>query len=314
MKNKRNALGRGLSAILRNPKTDIIENRDDEKNLVSTINNISIKDIQINPFQPRTEFDEEKLFELSESIKELGIIQPITVRKLGYNKYQLISGERRLRASKVLNLKTIPSYIRIANDEQMLEMALVENIQRDNLNPIDIALSFQRLIKECNLTQEECGNKLGKQRSTITNFLRLLKLPSKIQEGLKQAFDAKCGTGEFDKANEKHKFFEYKSKEETDKRLVSNFFEWYSLNKEKLRKPLFDKEIVGFGELFRQLSFADIGTSTIQSRAVAGFANNTVIFCMPGSTGACKTAWDGIICEQLDSRYGPCNFVELLEM
>ena len=148
-------------------------------------NNISIEDIQINPFQPRTEFDEEKLFELSESIKELGIIQPITVRKLGYNKYQLISGERRLRASKILNLTTIPSYIRIANDEQMLEMALVENIQRDNLNPIDIALSFQRLIKECNLTQEECGNKLGKQRSTITNFLRLLKLPSKIQEGLK---------------------------------------------------------------------------------------------------------------------------------
>ena len=186
MKNKRNALGRGLSAILRNPKTDITENRDEEKNLVSTINNISIEDIQINPFQPRTEFDEEKLFELSESIKELGIIQPITVRKLGYNKYQLISGERRLRASKVLNLKTIPSYIRIANDEQMLEMALVENIQRDNLNPIDIALSFQRLIKECNLTQEECGNKLGKQRSTITNFLRLLKLPSKIQEGLKK--------------------------------------------------------------------------------------------------------------------------------
>jgi ParB family chromosome partitioning protein len=186
MKNKRNALGRGLSAILRNPKTDITENRNEEKNLVSTINNISIEDIQINPFQPRTEFDEEKLFELSESIKELGIIQPITVRKLGYNKYQLISGERRLRASKVLNLKTIPSYIRIANDEQMLEMALVENIQRDNLNPIDIALSFQRLIKECNLTQEECGNKLGKQRSTITNFLRLLKLPSKIQEGLKK--------------------------------------------------------------------------------------------------------------------------------
>jgi len=186
MKNKRNALGRGLSAILRNPKTDITENRNEEKNLVSTINNISIEDIQINPFQPRTEFDEEKLFELSESIKELGIIQPITVRKLGYNKYQLISGERRLRASKILNLKTIPSYIRIANDEQMLEMALVENIQRDNLNPIDIALSFQRLIKECNLTQEECGNKLGKQRSTITNFLRLLKLPSKIQEGLKK--------------------------------------------------------------------------------------------------------------------------------
>ena len=186
MNNKRNALGRGLSAILRNPQTDITENRSDEKNLVATTNEIAIEDIQINPFQPRINFEKEKIFELVESIKELGIIQPITVRKLGYEKYQLISGERRLRASKELNLKTIPCFIRIANDEQMLEMALVENIQRENLNPIEIAISFQRLIKECNLTQEECGNKLGKKRSTITNFLRLLKLPSEIQDGLKK--------------------------------------------------------------------------------------------------------------------------------
>ena len=186
MNNKRNALGRGLSAILRNPKTDITDDRTNEKNLVSNINEIAIDDIQINPFQPRIDFEKEKIYELSESIKELGIIQPITVRKLGYNKYQLISGERRLRASKELNLKTIPSYIRIANDEQMLEMALVENIQRENLNPIEIAISFQRLIKECDLTQEECGNRLGKKRSTIANFLRLLKLPSEIQDGLKK--------------------------------------------------------------------------------------------------------------------------------
>ena len=186
MNNKRNALGRGLSAILRNPQTDITENRSDEKNLIATTNEIAIEDIQINPFQPRINFEKEKIFELVESIKELGIIQPITVRKLGYEKYQLISGERRLRASKELNLKTIPCFIRIANDEQMLEMALVENIQRENLNPIEIAISFQRLIKECNLTQEECGNKLGKKRSTITNFLRLLKLPSEIQDGLKK--------------------------------------------------------------------------------------------------------------------------------
>ena len=163
MNNKRNALGRGLSAILRNPKTDITDDRADEKNLVSNINEINIEDIQINPFQPRIDFENEKIYELAESIRELGIIQPITVRKLGYNKYQLISGERRLRASKELNLKTIPTYIRIANDEQMLEMALVENIQRENLNPIEIAISFQRLIKECNLTQEECGNRLGKK-------------------------------------------------------------------------------------------------------------------------------------------------------
>ena len=186
MNNKRNALGRGLSAILRNPKTDITDDRTNEKNLVSNVNEIAIEDIQINPFQPRIDFEKEKIYELAESIKELGIIQPITVRKLGYNKYPLISGERRLRASKELNLKTIPSYIRIANDEQMLEMALVENIQRENLNPIEIAISFQRLIKECDLTQEECGNRLGKKRSTIANFLRLLKLPSEIQDGLKK--------------------------------------------------------------------------------------------------------------------------------
>ena len=186
MNSKRNALGRGLSAILRNPKTDITDNRTDEKNLVASISEIAVEDIQINPFQPRVNFEKEKIYELAESIKELGIIQPITVRKLGYNKFQLISGERRLKASKELGLKSIPSFIRIANDEQMLEMALVENIQRENLNPIEIAISFQRLIKECNLTQEECGNKLGKKRSTITNFLRLLKLPLEIQDGLKK--------------------------------------------------------------------------------------------------------------------------------
>ena len=186
MSNRRNALGRGLSAILRNPKTDITNNKNEASKLVATINEILIDEIQINPFQPRINFDDEKIYELAESIKELGIIQPITVRKLGYNKYQLISGERRFKASKTLNLKTIPAYIRIANDEQMLEMALVENIQRENLNPIEIAISFQRLIKECNLTQEECGNKLGKKRSTITNFLRLLKLPLEIQDGLKR--------------------------------------------------------------------------------------------------------------------------------
>ena len=186
MNSKRNALGRGLSAILRNPKTNITDNRTDEKNLVASTSEIAIEDIQINPFQPRVNFEKEKIYELAESIKELGIIQPITVRKLGYNKFQLISGERRLKASKELGLKSIPSFIRIANDEQMLEMALVENIQRENLNPIEIAISFQRLIKECNLTQEECGNKLGKKRSTITNFLRLLKLPLEIQDGLKK--------------------------------------------------------------------------------------------------------------------------------
>ena len=168
MNKKQNGLGRGLDAIL--PKTETPE--------------ITISKIQTNPFQPRKEFDEDALEELASSIKELGIIQPITVRKLGFDKYQLISGERRLRASEMAGLTKIPTYIRIANDQQMLEMALVENIQRENLNPIEVALSFKRLINECDLTQEACSERVGKKRSTITNFLRLLKLPEEIQLGL----------------------------------------------------------------------------------------------------------------------------------
>ena len=159
MNKKQNGLGKGLDAIL--PKIETPE--------------ITISKIQINPFQPRKEFDEDALEELASSIKELGIIQPITVRKLGFDKYQLISGERRLRASEMAGLTKIPTYIRIANDQQMLEMALVENIQRENLNPIEVALSFKRLIEECDLTQEVCSERVGKKRSTITNFLRLLK-------------------------------------------------------------------------------------------------------------------------------------------
>jgi ParB family chromosome partitioning protein len=168
MNKKQNGLGRGLDAILPNIATP----------------EISISRIDKNPFQPRNIFDEESLKELAVSIKELGIIQPITVRKLGFDKYQLISGERRLRASEIVGLTKIPAYIRIANDQQMLEMALVENIQRENLNPIEVAQSFQRLIEECNLTQEACSERVGKNRSTITNFLRLLKLPEEIQLGL----------------------------------------------------------------------------------------------------------------------------------
>ena len=168
MNKKQNGLGKGLDAIL--PKTETPE--------------ITISKIQINPFQPRKKFNEDALEELSSSIKELGIIQPITVRKLGFDKYQLISGERRLRASEMAGLTKIPTYIRIANDQQMLEMALVENIQRENLNPIEVALSFKRLIEECDLTQEACSERVGKNRSTITNFLRLLKLPEEIQLGL----------------------------------------------------------------------------------------------------------------------------------
>ena len=180
-------LGRGLSALLDNPSEDIksVEHKNANQ-IIGNVIELPINQINLNPYQPRTNFENEKIIELSQSIKQLGIIQPITVRKVGFKAFEIISGERRFRAVSSLKLKSIPAFIRIANDQQSLEMALVENIQRDNLNPIDIALSFQRLIKECNLTQEECGNKLGKQRSTITNFLRLLKLPSKIQEGLKK--------------------------------------------------------------------------------------------------------------------------------
>lgn len=179
---KRNALGRGLSALLENAKTDITNTKlENEGKVVGAIANIEISNIEANPFQPRTNFEEEALNELASSIKEHGIIQPITVRKLGYDKYQLISGERRFRASQIAGLTSVPAYIRIANDQAMLEMALVENIQRENLDSIEVAISYKRLIEECSLTQEQLSQKVSKQRSTITNYLRLLKLPVEIQ-------------------------------------------------------------------------------------------------------------------------------------
>lgn len=187
--NKKQALGRGLSALLNDPDNDIKSAKD--KNAEKVIGNIIELDldfIEVNPFQPRTNFSEESIQELASSVKELGIIQPITVRKLGFNKYQLVSGERRYRASKLLNLETIPAYIRIANDQESLEMALVENIQRQDLDPIEIALSYQRLIDEIQLTQEQMSDRVGKKRSTITNYLRLLKLDPIIQTGMRDGF------------------------------------------------------------------------------------------------------------------------------
>lgn len=151
----------------------------------NAIGEIPVAHIEVNPFQPRTDFDQTALAELSESIKVQGIIQPITVRQLSRNQFQLISGERRLQASKLAGLDTIPAYIRTANDQQMLEMALIENIQRESLNSIEIALSYQRLISECNLKQEELGDRVGKNRTTVTNYLRLLKLPPDIQIALR---------------------------------------------------------------------------------------------------------------------------------
>ena len=190
---KRKALGKGLSALLNDSDNVLPYKRPEraevsdapEVNSMGSVNEIKIAEIEINPFQPRTDFDEQALAELSESIKLQGLIQPITVRRVNAHSYQLISGERRLRASKLAGLTTIPAYIRTANDQQMLEMALIENIQRENLNAIEVALSFQRMIDECSLKQEELGDRVSKNRSTVTNYLRLLKLPPVIQASIR---------------------------------------------------------------------------------------------------------------------------------
>lgn len=186
---KKQALGRGLSALLKDPANDITNAGDKNADkVVGNIVELELKNIEVNPFQPRTSFNEETLRELASSIKELGVIQPITVRKLSFGKYQLVSGERRLRASKLIGNSTIPAYIRIANDQESLEMALVENIQRQDLDPIEIALSYQRLIDEIKLTQEQMSERVGKNRSTIANYLRLLKLDPIVQTGMRDGF------------------------------------------------------------------------------------------------------------------------------
>lgn len=186
-------LGKGLRALLNNIEAEVAQNQQQViKELSSAVANIPIHEIEVNPFQPRKDFDEEALQELADSIKTYGLIQPITLRRLSVNAYQLISGERRLRASKKAGLEEIPAYVRIANDEEMLEMALVENIQRENLNAIEIATTYQRLIEEFNLTHERLSDRVGKKRSTVTNYLSLLQLPPAIQQGLKEG---KISTG-----------------------------------------------------------------------------------------------------------------------
>lgn len=187
---KRSGLGKGLSALLSDSEGQTSANRRDLTNTESFpprsgVDHIPVSQIETNPYQPRTHFDAEALQELSESIKIQGIIQPITVRQLAPGQYQLISGERRLQASKLAGLESVPAYVRTANDQQMLEMALIENIQRENLNALEIAFSYQRLIAECNLKQEELGDRVGKKRTTINNYLRLLKLPPEIQAGIR---------------------------------------------------------------------------------------------------------------------------------
>ncbi len=175
---KRNALGRGLGALIEDAGNSGDFSAD-------TVNEININLIEVNPFQPRTNFSEEALNELAGSIKEMGVIQPITVRKVDDGKYQLITGERRYRAAKMANLSKIPAFVRIADDQAMLEMALVENIQREDLDAIEVAISYQRLIEECRLTQENLSGRVGKKRATISNYLRLLKLPAEIQLGIR---------------------------------------------------------------------------------------------------------------------------------
>ena len=179
---KKPALGRGLSSLLQNTNTDVTSVNNSP---AGSISEIPLSSIEPNPFNPRTHFEKEGLFDLRESIIEHGIIQPLTVRKMGNDKYQLISGERRYRASQLAGLEKVPVYIRIANDQNMLELALVENIQREDLNAIEIALSYERLLSECELTQDQLSDKISKSRSNIANYIRLLKLPAKIQLGLK---------------------------------------------------------------------------------------------------------------------------------
>ncbi len=180
---KKSALGRGLGALI-DDGDDFQARPSRQENELS--NEIELSKIEVNPFQPRTKFDEEALNELANSIKEIGIVQPITVRKINNNSYQLIAGERRFRASKIAGLSKIPAYVRLAEDDKMLEMALVENIQREDLDSIEVAISYQRLIDECDLTQETLSDRIGKKRSTISNYLRLLKLPAEIQKGIRE--------------------------------------------------------------------------------------------------------------------------------
>jgi len=176
---KKNALGRGLGALIEGVEKEVLERK------IEPNQHIPVDSIDGNPFQPRTHFDEQAMEELAASIRKLGIVQPLTVRESGGGRYQLIAGERRLRAARLAGLTHVPAYIRIADDQAMLELALVENLQREDLDAIEVAISFERLVEECKMTQEQLSDRVGKQRSTVANYLRLLKLPAEIQLGIK---------------------------------------------------------------------------------------------------------------------------------
>jgi ParB family chromosome partitioning protein len=243
---KKQALGRGLSALLNDPDRDIksVEDKDADK-IIGSIVELDLDQIEVNPFQPRSSFNEEQLKELASSIKELGVIQPITVRKLDRNQYQLVSGERRYRASKIAGLKSIPAYIRIANDQESLEMALVENIQREDLDPIEISLSYQRLIEEINLTQEEMSARVGKKRSTITNYLRLLKLDPVIQTGMRDGFIS-MGHGRalvnIENANDQIKIYQKIIKDKLSVRATEDLVRRQSFKNEEKSSPKIDEK------------------------------------------------------------------------
>ncbi|MBL7137485.1 MAG: ParB/RepB/Spo0J family partition protein [Bacteroidales bacterium] len=186
MSGKKKALGRGLSALLEGSELEEAPREVQVNQLIGSVAMIRIEDIEANPYQPRTDFDRAELADLAMSIQHQGIIQPVTLRKLGNDRFQMIAGERRIKAARVAGLTEVPAYIRVANDEQMLEMALVENIQREDLNPIEVGISFQRLMEECQIKQEELSQRVGKDRSTISNYVRLLKLPAEIQIAIRE--------------------------------------------------------------------------------------------------------------------------------
>ncbi|MFH1297642.1 MAG: ParB/RepB/Spo0J family partition protein [Bacteroidota bacterium] len=186
MSGKKKALGRGLSALLEGSELEEAPREVQVNQLIGSVAMIPVEDIEANPYQPRTDFDRAELADLAMSIQHQGIIQPVTLRKLGNDRFQMIAGERRIKAARVAGLTEVPAYIRVANDEQMLEMALVENIQREDLNPIEVGISFQRLMEECQIKQEELSQRVGKDRSTISNYVRLLKLPAEIQIAIRE--------------------------------------------------------------------------------------------------------------------------------
>ncbi|MCB0477893.1 MAG: ParB/RepB/Spo0J family partition protein [Crocinitomicaceae bacterium] len=268
---KKRGLGKGLSALLENPDTDITSSGGSSKT-VGSVAEIKISQIETNPFQPRTEFEKEALQELADSIAEHGIIQPITVRKVGNDRYQLISGERRFRASQMAGLKKVPAYIRIANDQAMLEMALVENIQRQDLNAIEVALSYQRLIDECDLTQDQLSQKLSKSRPAITNHLRLLKLPAAIQLGIRDKDISMGHARALVSAGDEDKQIELFKKVLADRLSVRQLEDLIKGKDKEPKKPSVSSDVLPVSE--RQAEFKEALSDTLSAKVDISKSNN----------------------------------------